>query len=127
MVFLCYEKCKLKHTKNVIVYCDIIPLSANRTKWSNKLKQYISNLLTNCLSVFDHFVGLALKGLYLLNTHMLMKDVSWNMYIWHVYSNFHQEINAILLYLIDYLFFSFVLHILSTAFMLKFVLVHLGI
>ena len=39
------------------------PLSANPTKWSNRLKQFVGNLLTNCLSVFDHFVGLALKGL----------------------------------------------------------------
>ena len=35
------------------------PLSANRTKWSNPLKQFVGN----CLSVFDHFVKLALKGL----------------------------------------------------------------
>ena len=33
------------------------PLSANFTKWSN------SNLPTNCLSVFDHFVGLVVRGL----------------------------------------------------------------
>ena len=39
------------------------PLSANFTKWSNTLKQFVGNLATNCLSVFDHFVGLALKGL----------------------------------------------------------------
>ena len=39
------------------------PLSANPTKWSNILKQFVSNLPTNCLSVFDHFVRLALKGL----------------------------------------------------------------
>ena len=32
------------------------PLSANPTKWSNPLKQFVSNLPTNCLSVFDHFV-----------------------------------------------------------------------
>ena len=38
-------------------------LSANPTKWSNTLKQFVGKLLTNCLSVFDHFVGLALKGL----------------------------------------------------------------
>ena len=31
------------------------PLSANPTKWSDTLKQ--------CLSVFDHFMNLALKGL----------------------------------------------------------------
>ena len=38
-------------------------LSTNITKWSNTLKQFVGKLLTNCLSVFDHFVGLALKGL----------------------------------------------------------------
>ena len=41
----------------------INPLSANPTKWSNTLKQFIGKLPTNCLSVFDHFVILALKGL----------------------------------------------------------------
>ena len=35
------------------------PLSANFTKWSNRLKQFVGL----CLSVFGHFVGLALKGL----------------------------------------------------------------
>ena len=39
------------------------PLSANPTKLSNTLKQFVGNLPTNCLSAFDHFVGLALKGL----------------------------------------------------------------
>ena len=39
------------------------PLSANFTKWSNTLKQFVGKLQTNCLSVFDHFVRLALKGL----------------------------------------------------------------
>ena len=38
-------------------------LNANFTKWSNTLKQFVGNLPTNCLSVLDHFVGLALKGL----------------------------------------------------------------
>ena len=33
-------------------------LSANPSKWSNTLKQFVGKL-----SVFDHFVGLALKGL----------------------------------------------------------------
>ena len=38
-------------------------LSANPTKWSNTLKQFVGNLPTNSLSVFDHFVKFALKGL----------------------------------------------------------------
>ena len=39
------------------------PFNANFTKWSNTLKQFVGNLPTNCLSVFDRFVGLALKRL----------------------------------------------------------------
>ena len=38
-------------------------LSANPTKWSNTLKQFVAKLPANCLSVFDHFMILALKGL----------------------------------------------------------------
>ena len=39
------------------------PLSANQTKWSTILKQFVGNMSTNCLIMFDHFVGLAPKGL----------------------------------------------------------------
>ena len=42
---------------------NINPLSVNSTKWPNTLKQFVGKLPTNCLSVFDHFVGFALKGL----------------------------------------------------------------
>ena len=41
----------------------ISPLSANFPKWSNTLKQFVGKFPTNCLSVFDHFVALARKGL----------------------------------------------------------------
>ena len=41
----------------------INPLSANPTKWSNTLKQFVGNLPPNCLSSYDHFVGFALKEL----------------------------------------------------------------
>ena len=37
--------------------------SVKLTKWPNTLKQFVGNLPTNCLSVFGHFMGLALKGL----------------------------------------------------------------
>ena len=37
------------------------PLNANLTEWSTP--QIIRRLLPNCLSVFDHFVGLGLEGL----------------------------------------------------------------
>ena len=39
------------------------PLSANPEKWSKTLKQIVRNLPMICLSVFDHFMNLALKGL----------------------------------------------------------------
>ena len=39
------------------------PLSANRTKWSNTRKHFVGNLPTICVSVFDHFLILVLKGL----------------------------------------------------------------
>ena len=42
---------------------NINPLNAKFTKWPNTLKQFVGKLLTNCLSVFGHFVGLAFKGL----------------------------------------------------------------
>ena len=41
----------------------INPFSANHTKWSNTLKQFVGKLPTNCLSVFEHFVRLAPKRL----------------------------------------------------------------
>ena len=41
------------------------PLSATPPKWSNTLKQFVGKLPANCLSVFDHLVGFALKGLVL--------------------------------------------------------------
>ena len=45
-------------------------LSANPTKWSNTLKQFVGELPANRLSVFDHFVGLALKGLTFISRYM---------------------------------------------------------
>ena len=43
-------------------FANVNPLSASPTKWSNTLKQFVGNLPMNCLSLFDHFVELALKG-----------------------------------------------------------------
>ena len=50
--------CQTKKIKS-----KINPLSANPTKWSNTLKQFVRNLPTKCLSVFENFVILTLKGL----------------------------------------------------------------
>ena len=47
-----------KKKKKKLFFC--LP---NFTKWANTLKQFVGKLPTNCLNVFDHFVGLALKGL----------------------------------------------------------------
>ena len=48
------------HSKCWLYLISVNPLSVNPTKWSNTLKQFIGNF-TNRLSVFDHFVGFALK------------------------------------------------------------------
>ena len=42
---------------------NVNPISANLLEWSNTLKTICRQQPTNCLSVFGHFVGLALKGL----------------------------------------------------------------
>ena len=61
------------------------PLSANPTKWSNILKQFVDKLPMNCLGVFDHFVGLALKitGIYTPKNfiHGLAHKLQTHMYI----------------------------------------------
>ena len=51
-----------RHTEKIIFN----PLNANPEKWSNTRKQIVGNLPTICLSVFDHFMNLALKGLITL-------------------------------------------------------------
>ena len=51
-----------------LTYKPINPLRANPTKRPNTLKQFDGELPMNCLSVFDHFVKLALKEI----THKLI-------------------------------------------------------
>ena len=51
--------CQLLENEKSLSY----PLSTNPTKWLNTRKQFVGIKLTNYLSVFNHFVGLALKGL----------------------------------------------------------------
>ena len=52
------------------------PLSANPTKWSNTLNQFVGNLPTNCLNAFDYFVGLGMKGLKHVNNkvHIIFQN-----------------------------------------------------
>ena len=49
------------------------PLSTNPTKWPNTLKQLVGKLPTNCLGVFNYFLGLALKWL-----SVAARDPSYN-------------------------------------------------
>ena len=58
----------------------------NFTKWSNTLKQFVGNLSTNCLSVFDCFVGLTFKGLRLELMYITLSQflyINSNEYILH--------------------------------------------
>ena len=69
LLFSCRDNLEIL-TILTIFYCLIS--SANFTKWSNTLKQFLDKLATNCLSVFDHFVGLALKGLISFFSNLLI-------------------------------------------------------
>ena len=63
------DYCSCKQNLEMVVWIEKFffnPLSANPTKWSNTLKQFV----WVCLSVFDHFTRLALKG---LNVKKLLK------------------------------------------------------
>ena len=58
-ILILLTACNSVSMENVIkciVYNSVNPLSANPTKWSNTLKQFVSNFPTNFLSVFDRFV-----------------------------------------------------------------------
>ena len=68
-------------------------LGGNPTKWSNTLKEFVGNLPRNCLSVFDHFVGLALNGLKrcMLSSYLSLDtndSTSWQAEPKHIESNY---------------------------------------
>ena len=69
---------------NIIVFL-LNALSASPTKWSNTLKQFFSQLPTNCLNVFDHFVVLALKGLKRMLNIFLYYNYCTVKYVYVVY------------------------------------------
>ena len=52
-----------RNKKTPFYFYTINPLSLNVTKMVKHTRTIHLLLPTNCLSVFDHFVGLALKGL----------------------------------------------------------------
>ena len=64
--------------KNATAPLIFNPLSASFTKWSNTLTQFVGNLPTNCLSVFDHLVGLALKGFSSAPIEEILKQRYWS-------------------------------------------------
>ena len=53
------KRCNFKIILFFFWYCSVV---IQNLKWSNTLKQFVGNLPTNGLSVFDHFWGLMLKG-----------------------------------------------------------------
>ena len=61
-----------------IVQSSLHPLSVNPTKWSNTLKQFVGKLPTNCLSVFDHYLGLVKEYKVLVKEYKASFDVNAN-------------------------------------------------
>ena len=64
-------------------------LNVNPTKGSNRLKQFVRKLPTNCLSVFDHFGGLALKVLTSADSEPF-RDVLKSSYYGYIDKNFEK-------------------------------------
>ena len=56
------------------------PLSASRTLWLNTLKQFVGNLPTNCLNVFDDFVELVPKGLRLIKLSLNIRKTKHTLF-----------------------------------------------
>ena len=78
---------------------NLNPLSAIPTKWSNTLKQFAGKLPTNCWGVFDHFIGLTLKGLKLVSAifsqififhQIIALQKLWKMFF-HLKRSFHSR------------------------------------
>ena len=74
------KSCSLNRNANIfcinLAYFNF--LSANPTKWPNTLKQFVGNLPTNFLSLFDHFAKLALKGLKATLQSSSLEQRVWN-------------------------------------------------
>ena len=92
-----YECCVSQSvSQSVSVILSFNPLSANPTKWSNTLKQFVGKLPTICLSVFDHFVGLELKGLNAVSDDALKRKCLFNEEIMF-YSAFKKDTEKVVL------------------------------
>ena len=78
---------KIYQPLEISIWLNVNPLNANPTKRSNTLKQFVGKLPTNCLSMLDHFVGLALKGLMqcylmILSQILLLQFLTDKWWIW---------------------------------------------
>ena len=82
MIIICNNN---NNNKNNKVQLYINPFSATFIKWSNTLKQFVGNLMMNCLSVFDHFVGLTLKGLKRKTKRLNDENYPWILRILQIY------------------------------------------
>ena len=72
-----HRLCFLIHCGKVYIF-EFNLSSANLTKWSKHIqtirREFSSNFPTNCLTLFDHFVGLALKeSIYQLHKHTALR------------------------------------------------------
>ena len=75
---LTYSLCQKASSQHNVKRSNFNSLSANSTKWSNT--PTIRWLLpTNCLNVFDHFVGLAMDWIGLIDTGPSSKNLMCQM------------------------------------------------
>ena len=74
---ICTNKKNWSMLENVLTsFGPIYPLKASPTKGSNTLKQF-AGCFRRIVWMFDHFVGLALKGLQIISQMSLMQVVQY--------------------------------------------------
>ena len=67
------------------------PLSANPTKWSNTLKQFVDNLPINCLIWYNKYI--TQHFLYIdFYASILVSEKTWSTIVNSLYAEFHLNI-----------------------------------
>ena len=95
---------------SVKVYFTLLNFKCLSRKMAKTLKQFLGRLSSNCLSVFDHFVKLALKGLNYVflkqEHHQFSLLVCYTIIFLQFVARFLKDLGKQLLFKLDQIFSS---------------------